>query len=235
LNRKSYLHVLSIGLHARDIGLPGMVISLGWLPDRSSLRFPVGVQARKLEELVTRGWVRLAGHVDRDECAALAKPAALPWRPMAPTVGVVTQHGWFAQAPFRTAPAPVRALGARVHTAVSAALGHPLPDWNEVTWQRYEPGRGHIDPHRDQAYYKGLIVIVTLAGEAEFTIFGSRDPPVRLDRWTTRGGDLVLLRGADLGAAGVRGPLHGVGAPASDRFTVTLRHHERGSSRGAAH
>jgi len=118
---------------------------------------------------------------------------------------------------------------------VSAALDHKLPDWNEVTWQRYEPGRSHIDPHRDQAYYKGLILIVTLAGEAEFTIFQSRDPPVMLDRWTTRGGDMVLLRGADLGAAGVRCPLHGVGAPASDRLTLALRHNERGYGRWAAH
>jgi hypothetical protein len=137
--------------------------------------------------------------------------------------------------PFHQAPAPVQTLGALVLTAVSAAMDQKLPDWNEVTWQRYEPGRGHIDPHRDQAYYKGLIVIVTLSGEAEFTIFASRDPPVILDRWTTCGGDMVLLRGADLGAPGVRCPLHGVGAPASDRLTVTLRHNERGYGRWAAH
>src|SRR5215470_7441845 len=62
------LDVPSIGVHARDIGLPGMVTSLGWLHDSSSLRFPVRVKSRKLEELVTRGWVRLAGHLDRDEC-----------------------------------------------------------------------------------------------------------------------------------------------------------------------
>ena len=212
-----------------------MVISLGWLHDSSSLRFPFGVKARKLEELVTRGWVRLAGHLDRDECAALAKPKALPWSRMAPKVGVVTQHGWFAQVPFHKAPPPVQALGSLVQTTVSAALDHKLPDWNEVTWQRYEPGRSHIDPHRDQSYYKGLILIVTLSGEAEFTIFKSRDPPVMLDRWTTRGGDMVLLRGADLGAPGVHCPLHGVGSPATDRLTVTLRHNERGYGRWAAH
>ena len=192
------------------------------------------MEAHRLEELVTRGWVRLAGHLDRGECATLAKPETLPWSRMAPKVGVVTQHGWFAQVPFQEAPPPVQALGSFVQATVSAALGQKLPDWNEVTWQRYEPGDGHISPHRDQAYYKGLILIVTLAGAAEFTVFQSRDPPVMLDGWTTSGGDMVLLRGADLGAPGARCPLHGVGAPTSDRLTVTLRHNERGYGHWAA-
>ena len=151
---------------------------------------------------MTRGWVRLAGHLDPGECAALAKPETLSWSRMAPKVGAITQHGWFAQVLFHQAPAPVQRLGALVLTAVSAALDQKLPDWNEVTWQRYEAGRGHIDPHRDQARYKGLILIVTLSGQAEFTILESRDPPVVVDRWMTGGGDMVLLRGADLGAPG---------------------------------
>ena len=184
---------------------------------------------------MTCGWVRLAGHLDPDECAALAKPETLPWSPMAPKVGAITQHGWFAQMPFHQAPAAVQTLGALVLTAVSAALDQKLPDWNEVTWQRYEAGRGHIDPHRDQARYKGLILIVTLSGQAEFTILESRDPPVVVDRWMTGGGDMVLLRGADLGAPGVRCPLHAVGPPAADRLTVTVRHNERGYGRQAAY
>src|SRR5262245_1029692 len=75
---------------------------------------------------------------------------------------------------------------------------------------------------------RGVIVIVTLSGEAEFTVLESRDPPVTLDRWTTSGGDVVLLRGADLGALGARCPLHQVGTPTSGRFTMTLRHNEHG-------
>jgi hypothetical protein len=186
------------------------------------------VQAQRFAGLLTRGWVRLAGHLDTDECAALARPQPLPWTQMAPKVGAATQHGWFAQLPFRQAPAPVQALGSLMHATVSAALGRQLPGWNEATWQRYEPGFGHIDPHRDQAYYKGMILIVTLSGEAEFTILESRNPPVTLDRWTTGGGDIVLLRGADLGAPGARCPLHSVGSPTSQRLTMTLRHNERG-------
>lgn len=53
-----------------------------------------------------------------------------------------------------------------MRATVSAALGQHLPEWTDATWQRYEPGYGHIDPHRDQAYYKGVILIVTLCGEA---------------------------------------------------------------------
>jgi hypothetical protein len=75
-----------------------------------------------------------------------------------------------------------------------------------------------------------MILIVTLSGEAEFTVLETRDPPVTLDQWTTGGGDIVLLRGADLGAPGARCPLHRVGVPASDRLTMTLRYHERGYS-----
>ena len=54
-------------------------------------------------DLLTRGWVRLAGHLDGAECAALAKPRTLPWAEMAPKVGAVTQHGWFARLPFHEA------------------------------------------------------------------------------------------------------------------------------------
>ena len=88
-----------------------MMTPLGWLHGSSSLRFHSGVKARKFEELKTRGWIRLAGHLDRDECAALAKPEALPWSRMAPKVGAVTQHGWYAQVPFQQAPPPVQTLG----------------------------------------------------------------------------------------------------------------------------
>ena len=112
------------------------------------------------------------------------------------------QHGWFAHLPF-----------------------------HEATWQRYESGYGHIGPHRDQAFYKGVILIVTLAGEAESTVLESRDPPLTLDRWTTAAGDMVLLRGADLGVCGARCPLHQIGTPTSGRLTLTLRHNERGYTR----
>jgi hypothetical protein len=146
-----------------------MMASLGWLHGSSSLRFHFGVEPHRLEELVTRGWARLAGHLDQGGRAALAKPGTLPWSRMAPRVGIVTQHGWFAQMPFQQAPPPVQALGSLIRTTVSTALDQKLPDWNEVTWQRYEQGSGHIDPHRDQAYYSGLILIVTLLGEAELS------------------------------------------------------------------
>jgi hypothetical protein len=186
------------------------------------------VRSQRFADLLTRGWVRLAGHLDTAECAALAKPQTLSWTEMAPKVGAVTQHGWFAQLPFHEAPSPVQAFGSVMRATVSAALGQHLPEWTDATWQRYEPGYGHIDPHRDQAYYKGVILIVTLSGEAEFTVLKSRDPPVTLDRWTTSGGDMVLLRGADLGVLGARCPLHQVGTPTSGRLTMTLRHNERG-------
>ena len=186
------------------------------------------VQEQRFAGLLTHGWVRLAGHLDADECAALAKPQTLPWTQMAPKVGITTQHGWYAQQPFRQAPSPVQAFGSAMRATLSAALGQQLPDWTDTTWQRYEPGYGHIGPHRDQAFYKGVILILTLSGEAEFTILESRDPPVTLDRWTTGSGDIVFLRGADLGTAGTRCPLHKIGTPTSDRLTMTLRHNERG-------
>lgn len=173
------------------------------------------MRAQRFADLLTRGWVRLAGHLDTDECAALAKPQTPPWTQMAPKVGAVTQHGWFAQLPFHEAPPPVQAFGSEMRATVSAAIGQQLPDWTDATWQRYESGYGHIGPHRDQAFYKGVILIVTLAGEAEFTVLESRDPPLTLDRWITAAGDMVLLRGADLGVCGARCPLHKVGTPTS--------------------
>jgi hypothetical protein len=198
------------------------------LPTGRACGFIRRMEAQQFAGLLTRGWVRLAGHLGTGECTGLAKPQTLPWTPMAPKVGAATQHGSFTQLPFQQAPPPVQALGALMQATVSAALGQQLPDWNEATWQHYEPGYGHIGPHRDQAYYKGIILIVTLSGQAQFTVLQSRNPPVPVGRWTTRAGDIVLLRGADLGARGTRCPLHSIGAPASDRLTMTLRHNQRG-------
>jgi hypothetical protein len=188
----------------------------------------VGHQAIGVDELVSRGWARLEGYLGPASVASLAKPAGLAWRPLAPRVGAITQSGWFAQVPIEEVPGQVRALGSVIHGLVEQSVGAHVPAFNEATWQRYLPGSGHIDPHRDQAFYKGPIVIVTLAGRARFVILASRNPPVVSASWATGDGDVVILRGAGLGGPESRCPLHSVGPPATERLTVSFRHNETG-------
>jgi hypothetical protein len=182
----------------------------------------------RVNELASRGWVRLPGYLDPPGRASLIKAEGLTWRRLAPRVGAITQSGWFAQVPVGEAPDRVRTFGLAIPGLITESIEAEPPPFNEVTWQRYLPGDGHIDPHRDQTFYKGPIVIVTLAGQAEFTILASRNPPVISARWVTGDGDVVILRGAGFGSSQSRCPLHSVGPPATERLTVTFRHNERG-------
>lgn len=186
-----------------------------------------------VEELIARGWIRLPGYLSPAVLEELRPPESIAWVPLAPKVGVVEQRGAFAQSGFDEAPAAVQQAGVAIHEAVVSATGRSLvPRFNEVTWQRYGAGEGFIDPHRDQPFYVGVIAIITLAGEADFAILESREPPVVLEQWRTAPGDLVLLRGAELAGPDSRGPLHRVNRPISERVTLTLRHNLGGVGGG---
>jgi hypothetical protein len=176
------------------------------------------------QRVLTTGWAYFAGHIPDPVCALVRKPDAVNWKRLAPQVGVVSQDGWFAQLRLGEAPEPVQALGRSIYESVSKGTGSAFPAFNEVTWQRYDPGSGFIAPHRDQANYVGIIAVITLSGQAEFAILESRSPAVVSDRWLTGEGHLVVLRGADLVGAGSRGPLHRVGPPDTERLTLTFRH-----------
>jgi hypothetical protein len=182
-----------------------------------------------VDSVLTAGFAHVTGQFSEEVCLRLQKPDEIDWRPVAPKVGVVAQDGWFVQMNFCHAPSPVQEVGREIYEALVGMTGlSDVPMFNEVSWQRYDPARGFIDPHRDQAYYTGVIAIITLVGQAEFAVLRSREPPVVVEHWLTGGGDLVLLRGAELAGPGSRGPLHSVGPPETERQSLAFRHDLRG-------
>lgn len=100
-----------------------------------------------------------------------------------------------------------------------------LTQWspNEVCVQRYEPGAVGVSPHLDHKRYAGLVVIVTIAGTADFTLCRDREGgPIQT--WKAGPGSLVLLRGPGLVGVQDGRPLHMVAGPREGhRVSVGIR------------
>jgi len=85
--------------------------------------------------------------------------------------------------------------------------------------------------HLDPADFVGVIAIVTVEGNARFEIESVTDGS--FERWTTRPGDLVLLRGAGWPEESDGRPRHGAGPPiGGPRRIVNFRTNVNGAERG---
>jgi len=174
------------------------------------------------------GWASVADAVALGEIGALeASVADLVLEPLASEVGPVRQAGAAAICAVAGRPA-LEALAARLGRAASATGMSWNPD--EAATTAYGPGEG-ISPHRDNAYYTGLVAVVTLTGSAEIRVVADRAGRQELACWTAGPGHLALFRGPRPGGEGR--PIHGVGAagPAGRRVLV-LRRNTRGAGRG---
>ncbi len=114
-------------------------------------------------------------------------------------------------------------LEARVHADATGIPG--LSRWrpDEVSAQRYQPGAVGITPHLDHKRYRFLVALVTVEGEAAFTLCRNRegDP---IATWHAGPGSLVLLRGPGFDGLDDGRPLHTVAAPArGTRISVGVR------------
>ena len=108
-----------------------------------------------------------------------------------------------------------------------AAAANGLPGFapNEVSYQRYTAGGNGIPPHRDQRYYGTCIGIITLRGSALFAVHASRDPDDVVAEWTTRPGEVILLRGWQPGPGDDPRPYHRIDPPTSgERLMFQARH-----------
>jgi hypothetical protein len=100
-----------------------------------------------------------------------------------------------------------------------------VAEWwpNEVYVQRYEAGSLGVTPHVDSRRFVLLVAVFTLLGSSEFWVCEGRSGPMR-EKWTTRPGTLVLLRGPGLGGLEDGRPFHTVRAPAAgERYSLTFR------------
>lgn len=186
--------------------------------------------------MLRQGYARLPRLIAEDELPAL-RPRNLEFVPLVEEVGLVRQAGWFAQLGRDDAPPGVHAIAERVEAAAravasgsSSGLAHLR--FNEATYQRYPAGAGYLSPHRDQAFYRLLIVVVTIAGAGRFSVLRERDAGAVEASWTTAPGDVVLLRGAGLTRPDDRCPFHAVDPPSEDRLSLTLRDNTLGPGGG---
>jgi alkylated DNA repair dioxygenase AlkB len=103
-----------------------------------------------------------------------------------------------------------------------------LEQWqaSDVAVQRYRANDG-IGPHRDYRRQHGPVIVVTLAGEAEFNVHPTRWAPPGTT-YHVQPGDGVFLRG-DLGFQISERPVHSVSAPLGfePRISLGLRHDKR--------
>jgi hypothetical protein len=76
----------------------------------------------------------------------------------------------------------------------------------------------------DQRRYRLLVAAFTLVGEATFTVFEDRSARTNVRAWTTRAGDLCLLRAPGLAGHPDGRPTHSVAGPSTGaRVSLTVR------------
>ncbi len=94
--------------------------------------------------------------------------------------------------------------------------------FNEVSAQRYTPGKLGISPHRDEKRYKNIIAICVVEGNAEFYTTTDRVGGIEMPI-PVKPGDVIFMK-----APGFKNcdlcPLHAVRNITSPRLSITYRH-----------
>jgi hypothetical protein len=157
----------------------------------------------------------------------LAELTSGPFAPLEPTIGTVHQRGeGLTVEPDDDGFPLVGRLVSELTWEVRASRLPGTADYapNEITCQRYRDERAGITPHMDQRRYRLLVAAFTLVGGAMFTVFEDRSATRIVGAWTTRAGDLCLLRAPGLAGHPDGRPTHSVGGPtAGPRVSLTVR------------
>ncbi len=94
---------------------------------------------------------------------------------------------------------------------------------NEAGAVRYEPGAMGITAHMDGKWYRRLVVVVTVRGDAPFSVHQTRTGPA-VATWTARAGGLTLMRAPGLAGARDGRPFHSIPGPKrGTRISLALR------------
>ncbi|HEY3701854.1 MAG TPA: hypothetical protein VGL32_06335 [Acidimicrobiales bacterium] len=187
----------------------------------------VGLEAA-LEEVAGVGHCLVRDALTPAQTAALlAELAPGPFTALEPLIGTVHQRGdgltvGVGDEAFPLVARMVSELTGEV--TASRIPGTAGYEPNEITCQRYLDVSSGITPHMDQRRYRVLVAAFTLVGEATFTVFEDRSATKVVRSWTTRGGDLCLLRAPGLAGHSDGRPTHSVAGPATGaRVSLTVR------------
>jgi hypothetical protein len=174
--------------------------------------------AETARELVSRRWTVVRKALTPATAATLVEAAPATWRDEAsPTGGGVTFSSSVTGLAVADSPQEIR------HVAAEILEGVDAPAFNEVSWNKYAPGDGHISMHRDPPGAGGIIAVFTLYGDAIFTVEDQAEFPVAA-------GDLVLLAGNTWPNEEDRCVRHAAGKPLNgERMILTFRHNLNGA------
>lgn len=187
----------------------------------------VGLEAA-LEEVATAGHCLVRDALTTAQTdELLAEVASGRFSPLDPQIGTVRQRGDGLTIGVGDEAFPLVArLVTELTGEVTASRMPGTADYepNEITCQRYLDGSSGITPHMDQRRYRVLVAAFTLVGEAAFTVFEDRSATKVVRSWTTRGGDLCLLRAPGLAGHSDGRPTHSVAGPETGaRVSLTVR------------
>ncbi len=173
--------------------------------------------------------------LEAEDCRLLlASCDSLPYRIARPLVG---PEGRRVRQDFELTmdipePHSIRELAAALGDAVTAAAAviqpNPLPDgidFNDLIVQRYPKGSLGITPHRDHLRYTGLVILVTLVGNARFYICADRSGRDPVEIPAAPGGAILLA--APGFAGGKERPFHFLDSVTLPRVSLGIRHDTR--------
>jgi hypothetical protein len=151
-----------------------------------------------------------------------------PWRRFEHDEGAVRMRieGFDVEAPMRGFPEIGRLrdeLEALVHREATGIRG--LATWrpNEAGAVRYHPSAMGITAHMDGKWYRRLVVVATVRGDAPFSIHEAR-AAAPAATWIASAGGLTLLRAPGLAGARDGRPFHSVPGPErGTRISLALR------------
>ena len=173
-----------------------------------------GTLRSALDAVATLGFARIARGLDDARRAELIAAAPARFAPLEPEIGPVRQGGEIAEVPVDGSPAVLsfaRELAAAVRGTADPEWGLDDLRFTDASYMRFRPDDAGISPHRDHKRYRRLVAVVSLEGQAPFAVVNDRKGEDVVARWTSRPGDVVLLRGTGFAGLDDGRPMHTVG------------------------
>jgi hypothetical protein len=166
--------------------------------------------------LLSRRWAVVPRALDEAACAALLGCAPEQWTAEeSPPDSPVSFSSEATGSVVSAWPEPLTGLARTLAARLQA------PEFTDATWNRYEPGVGHIGMHRDPPAVGGVIAVFTLEGSTTFRI----EPDLVFE---VSHGDLVLLAGNGWPSQEDTCLRHAADPPPGPRTILTLRHNLSG-------
>ena len=181
-----------------------------------------------LQRVAEDGFAGVRAAVGRSWLGALADELGnRQFWPLPPTTRIHQCADQHIVTPSGSAPvtaALAAALGAAVRSGGPEGAGLEAFTPTQATCLRYRGSAAGIGPHQDGKNYLLVVAVFTIRGRAPFSVVTDRTGHHVVDRWTTRPGDLCLLRGPGFAGHDDGRPWHCVGGPGpGERLALVLR------------